>query len=280
MSVLAILLLTMQTSIWTVSPPAVTVGDTVRITRRVSADPDARSAVLALATTAAYIPLSAPTVAYSEGAVVVRYQLAFFETGDHPVVMPDLELAYAGGRIDVVPGDTAWIHVISVLPAEDDPPLPRASLGPIARAQHSFSPAIFIATFIVVCLVAWALWRRRTSPRPLWNGSTQEAADAPLQQWIMAGESKAAVGVVADRLRDAIESGLPAAGRQLSTQECLRVIETNRPDWPRRDIEEVLRSLDRAQYAPAVPSDVALIVDQVDDLVSVIRAQPGEESGE
>jgi len=87
----------------------------------------------------------------------------------------------------------------------------------------------------------------------------------------MAGESKAAVGVISDRLRDEIERRLPEAGRQLSTQECVATVEKARPDWPRRDIEEVLRSLERAQYAPAIPSDVALLVEQVEDLLVVLR---------
>jgi hypothetical protein len=92
----------------------------------------------------------------------------------------------------------------------------------------------------------------------------------------MAGESKAAVGVISDRFRDAIERKLPEAGRQLSTQECLAVIQGSRPDWPRRDIEEVLRALDRAQYAPAVPSDVALLVDQVEHLLKALSTEPTE----
>jgi len=101
----------------------------------------------------------------------------------------------------------------------------------------------------------------------------------PLQQWMMAGESKAVVGAVTDRLRHLIQSQLPAAGRHLSTKECLQVIRRDRPDWPRRDIEEALRSLDRAQYAPAAASDVALLVDQVEDLIASIDDDSTPESG-
>ena len=202
----ALLLFMMQAQVWTVAPSFVTVGDTVRVTRRVSAPPDVRSAVLPLAPTDDYVPLSSPIVAYSEGDVVVRYVLAFFDTGVHPVVMPDLELSFGDGSVDVVPGDTAWVTVSSVLPSEGDMPPPKASLGPFARSERNLTPAILIAAVLLVSLVIWALLRRRTTERPLWSGSAQQPIEVPLQQWIMAGESKAAVGVVYDRLRDAIEN--------------------------------------------------------------------------
>ncbi len=278
MNALALLLFATQVAVWTTSPPTVTLGDTVRITRRFPAEPDARTAALPLVATSAYVPLAAPLAAYSEGAVVVRYQLAFFETGDHPVSMPDLELRYPDGRTHVFPGDTAWVHVSSVFPAGEDRPVPRPSLGPVARTHRSATPTVVIVATILIGLGIWAVLRRRTSKRPRWVNSEHEPIDIPLQQWIMAGEAKAAVGVISDQLRGTIEHRLPEAGRQLSTQECLSVIQERRPDWPRRGIEEVLRSLDRAQYAPAVPSDVALLVDQIEDLLKSINADPVEES--
>jgi hypothetical protein len=280
MNILAVVLLMTQAPIWTVSPPAAFVGDTVRLTRRVSAEPDTRSTVLPLSATEAYIPLAAPIVAYSEGALVIRYQLAFFETGEQAVLMPDIELTYPDGRVHVVSGGTAWVHVGSVLPFIDSLPPPQPSLGPISRVERSLIPAISIVSVFVVLLVAWALWRRRTLPRPVWSGSTAEAVEVPLQQWMIAGESKAVVGAVSDRLRDTIESVLPAAGRHLSTKEFIAVVEKSCPDWPRREIKEVMRSLDRAMYAPAVPSDLALLVDQVENLVKIIHEDSEEESGE
>ncbi len=93
MNILAVVLLLAQAPIWTVSPPLASVGDTVRLTRRVIAGPEVQSTALPLEPTETYTPLSPPIVAYSEGEIVVRYQLAFFETGDLAVEMPDLELA-------------------------------------------------------------------------------------------------------------------------------------------------------------------------------------------
>lgn len=280
MNFLAVALLLAQIPAWTVSPPAASVGDTVRLTRSVSAGPEVRSTALPLQPTDTYVPLSAPIVAYSEGEIVVRYQVAFFETGVLTVVMPDLELAHPDGRTSMVAGETARVRVRSVLPANDSLPAPQQSIGPISRVQRSLMPAISFVSVTFVLLVAWALWRRRTQPRPVWAGSKYEAVDVPLQQWMMAGESKAVVAAVSDRLRDAIEHVLPAAGRQLSTEELLAVVGTTAPEWPRREIEETLRSIDRALYAPAVPSDVALLVDQVDDLIARIGETTAVEPGE
>ena len=92
MNSLAILIFAAQSLVWSVSPSTVTVGDTVRVTRRVSAEFDARANVLPMTPTDAYLPLSDPIAAYSEGAMVIRYQLAFFETGVHAVPMPNLEI--------------------------------------------------------------------------------------------------------------------------------------------------------------------------------------------
>jgi len=280
MNLLAIALLMIQASAWTASPTVTSVGDTVRLTRRVSAEPGTLATASPLESTATYTPLSAPIVAYSEGEIVVRYQLAFFESGAFDVSMPDLELSYPDGRAGIVTGGVARVHLVSVLPPGDTLPPPQPSLGPISRVQRTLMPAVSVVGIFIVLLVAWALWRRHTLPRPVWDGSFHQLADVPLQRWMMAGESKAVVSAVSDRLRDVIQVVLPEAGRQLSTDEFLEVVETNRPEWPCREIEELLRSLDRATYAPAVPSDLALLVDQADDLVKIIRDDSALEPSE
>ena len=280
MNLLAVCVLAAQASVWTVSPPAPSVGDTVRITLRLRAEPETHTHALPLASNELYVSLADPIAAYSEGYIVIRYQLAFFETGYHAVEMPNIELTTRDGRVDVVEGGTAWVQVASVLPPEDSLPPPQPSVGPISRVQRSGTPAVILVAMTAMCLVGWAIWRRRTLPRPVWSGVAPEPVRAPLQQWMMAGESKAVVGAVTDRLRHLIQSELPAAGRHLTTEECLKVIQEYRPEWPRRDIGEMLRSLDRAQYAPAAPSDVALLVDQVEGLIAVLHEGSSQEAGE
>ena len=96
-------------------------------------------------------------------------------------------------------------------------------------------------------------------------------------KWIKAGESRAVVGALADRLRAAIEEVLPEAAWGLSTDKCIEVIRTNKIGWSYKEVEDVLRSLDRARFAPAVPTDVALLIDQVDDLIVQLNDLADEE---
>ena len=73
--------------------------------------------------------------------------------------------------------------------------------------------------------------------------------------------------VAAERLRARIARLVPRADRALSAEECISVLEEERPDLPLRDLADTLRALERARFAPAVPSDVALVADQVDVLL-------------
>jgi hypothetical protein len=84
------------------------------------------------------------------------------------------------------------------------------------------------------------------------------------------------VSAVTDRLRDRIEREIPEAGRQLSTEECIAVIDEQRREWPVREIEEALNALDRARFAPALPSDVVVLAEQVDELMAGLARGPAE----
>lgn len=259
--------LSVQTPGWIPSPGVATIGDTVRFTRSIVADPDVQPNVSPLARSSALEPLSSPVVAYSEGAVVIRYTVAFFETGNHAVAMPDIELTYPNGAVEHVAGDSARVEIRSVLPVGDSLPLPREAVNPLPIGQRTPVPLILLGTTALVGLIGWAYLRRKTLPRPAWGGTAAEShARAPIMQWVKAGESRAVVGALADRLRAAIEDALPDAARGLSTDKCIEVIQAGNMDWPNREIEDVLRSLDRARFAPAVPADVALLIDQVDEL--------------
>ncbi len=277
MILLAALILSTQSATWVASPATVSVGDTVRLTRQIELEPGAVLTAEPLISREAYQPLASPVVARSNGSVVVRYLLAFFQAGRMAVSLPDLEISYPDGRIAVLSGDTAWVDVASILPSGDTLPAPVEPLEPIAGVQRSLLPAISLVVVAIVALAIWALRRRRVGPRPVWAGDVVTTVDPPLQQWIMAGELRTVVGALSERLRGEIAAVVPEAGRQLSTAECLEVIGAKRPDLPRRDIEETLRSLERAQYAPAVPSDIALLVDQVGDILSAIREHHDEE---
>jgi hypothetical protein len=84
---------------------------------------------------------------------------------------------------------------------------------------------------------------------------------------VSTGEARAVAAVAADRLRERIARLVPEADRSLATEECLSVLDAKRPDWPLRDLADLLRGLDRARFAPAVQSEVAQLVRQVDEMV-------------
>jgi hypothetical protein len=241
---LVLLLCSAQGSAWTVTPPEVTIGDTVHLTRQVIAAPGVVPRVPPIGSSATLEPLDSPIIGYAEGRVFVRFTLAFFEPGMHAVVMPDVELSYPDGHVEHVSGDTAWVSVRSVLPA-DSAVAARPSLGPLARRQHRAWITAVLATLVVIAMGLWGYAR---------------------------------VPAVTDVVRSRIEHGLPQAGRQLSTAECLEAIESERPDWPIRALRDVLHSLDRAQFAPAVPSDVVELAARADELLRSLPARPAEET--
>jgi len=278
-ALIALLLLSLQIPTWNVRPRYVSVGDTVTVARRYRVPPDATPILGRLEPTTAFELLSNPDVVRSEGSLLVRYRLAFFETGTIGVPMPDLELRGVDGQSEFVFGDTAFIGVTSVLPSGDGLPPPRASIGPFSYSQQTLIPVTVLVITAFTILGVWAYLRRRVRPRPDVIEPSLPQIEVPTQQWIMAGELRTVVATVSERIREEIASALPGAGRQLSTEECLKVVTSNRPDWPSRDISETLHALDRAQYAPAVPSDIALLVDQAEDIIAAI-GEPEKEANE
>jgi len=277
MSVLCCLYASLQAAAWIVAPTAVTVGDTVEIMRRVAAESGVMPQAAMLQADAVVQPLNPPVIAYTEGMVVVRYEVALFEPGVQGLAMPDIQLVYPDGGSVTVPGDTAWITVQSVLPVGDSNPSPRPSLGPIARARTEIGFVAFPVLTIVAAVILWGIIRRRPRERPPWRSGSGKRVEAPVVQWARAGELRAVVSAVTDRLRESIERTLPVAGRQLSTDECLDIISQHQPDWPTRELEAVLRALDRARFSPAVPSDIVQLAQRAGKLSSsLVRSTPEE----
>jgi hypothetical protein len=256
----------LQMSTWVVSPVYVTVGDTVRLVRRVNAAPDVQARLRPLSATPALEPLTRPRAAYAEGDLTMLYTVALFEPGGHAIAMPPAELLHPDGRVETIPGDTAWIEVASVIPAEDTLPMPRAAADPLVRNPSGVIPLLVLFGFVLGAAAAWGVARRRTRPRPGPGDVEIEPAEPPIERWATAGESRAVAAVTADRLRQHIAQLIPRAGRHLDTEECLHVLNDEVPEWPLRETGEVLRALERARFAPAVPSDVVDVVEQADRL--------------
>ncbi len=267
-----------QAAGWTVTPATVTVGDTVRLVRQIPASPDVVPRVPQLQQTAAVEPLSDPVVGYTEGVVRVVFTVAFFEPGDHSVAMPVIELLDADGVVERVPGGTARVTVASVLPTRDPLPDPKPSLGPLAR--NRLRPELLMAFIAasVALIVAVLILRQRRDARPEWRLPSYEPEEPRLLTWIRAGEPRAVVAAAADGLRFRIAAVVPDAGSQLTTDECMHVLEQQQPAWPLREIKELLRALDRARFAPAIPTDVIELAEHAKQLSGqLVKAPEGNE---
>lgn len=256
----------LQLSTWVASPGSVTVGDTVRLVRRVAAAPDVQARLRPLTATPALEPLSQPRAAYAEGDLTLLYTVALFEPGRHAIAMPPAELLYPDGRVETILGDTAWIQVTSVIPAEDTLPLPRDAADPLIRNPSRVAPLLVLFVLALGAVAAWGVARQRTRPRPGPGDVAAGSVEPPIERWVAAGESRAVAAVTADRLREHISDIVPRAGRHLDTEECMHVLHDEVPEWPLRETGDVLRALERARFAPAVPSDVVELVERADRL--------------
>ncbi|UCD24077.1 MAG: hypothetical protein JSW51_13780 [Gemmatimonadota bacterium] len=273
----AVAMILAQTTLWQVSPSAVTVGDTVEMVLRLQIPAGVSAHADPLEASALVEPLSVPTVTHSGSSVVIQYKVAFFEAGYLGLAMPEIQLIDESGVVERVSGDTAWVRVISVLP-EDTTLTPQPSLGPIARERKRVEFLVLPAAVVLVAAVVWALLRRRVRQRPTWHVGVRKRVEPPVVQWMNAGEPRTVVSAVTDRLRDSIAVALPDAGRQLSTEQCLAVIEEQRPEWAVSEIARVLHSLDRARFAPAVPTDIVELAERADEIAISLRRAALEEA--
>ncbi len=269
------LLLALQIqSVWTVAPQTVTVGDTVRISRRVVSDVDVQARIEPLADDAVIVQLSDPRAAFAEGTLGIQYTVAAFAPGTLAVAMPDAELLFPDGRTELVPGDTAWIVVESVL--TDSASAPRAVVGPIDRSERRAWPLVILLFGAVGSTVVWGMLRRRQGrPDRIEDDVGDEMPNPPVDRWIAAGEGRSATTYVTHRLREALAKLVPAATHQLDTEAVLDVLARERPDLPVGEIESVLRGLDRARFAPAVIDEFVDVIDRAERVYRDLYEAPG-----
>ncbi len=274
MNALAFFVAGMQVSAWSVSPTPVTVGDTVYMTRRIVTDGAVHARAQPPVATDDMEPLAEPQVEYAEGVVRVRYIMAFFDARRHAVLMPDVELVYSDGRLVRVPSDTAWVSIASVLPTSDSLLAAQPVVEPLPRTVKRAEPLVWLLGAALLAASWWGIARRRARPRPPWPAEGGVVVHAPYQRWLGAGEPRAVATAIAGALRVAIERAEPAAGRQLSTAECRRIIETARPEWPVGELVHTLGALDRARFAPVVASDLVKLTEDADRLAQVLVPPP------
>jgi hypothetical protein len=70
-------------------------------------------------------------------------------------------------------------------------------------------------------------------------------------------------------MREHIRTYVPQAEPSLDLRAWLRTVE-DRSEWPLRELAEVMRALERASYAPAIPSDVIALADETQVLLQAI----------
>ncbi|MCH8934288.1 MAG: hypothetical protein IIB90_01090 [Gemmatimonadetes bacterium] len=269
--------------VWSVAPTPSTIGDTVVLEREIAvADPTASLRLAPIEGSLLVEPLAGPEAITASDGFIVRYVVALFETGDHTIPMPDIELVYPTGRLETRVGGEAFVTVLSVLPQGESLPAPRASREPIPRNVLRTAPAILLVMGVVALTVGWGLMRRRSRVRPVWAGVGKGGEDAsPVSRWIAAGEPRAVATVTTHEVRVRVQQYVPEADPSLDLEDWLHTVEAHRPDWPLRELSEVMQALERASFAPAIPSDVIALTDEAQVIVQTIEeSESASEEGE
>lgn len=266
-------------AVWDARPATATVGDTVYLSRSLPAAPGVRVRPQPLARTPVVEPLTDPIVEQRADLVTVRYAVAVFEPGAQRIAMPAVELLYPDGNSETVLGDEAVVTVRSVLPPGDSLPEARPSLAPVPRPLRDRAPFLLLAGVVVVGSGAWAMVRRRLRPRPQGKDGGGSPGGAAPPAWVEAGELRAAAASVAERLRRTLERLEPGAGTGLPIDALMALLRLRRPAWPLSELEELLHTLERARFAPAVPDDVLILEERAAGLAQrVSQPEPGRRS--
>jgi len=258
---IALLLLLVQGDGWIAAPNQPTVGDTIRLERRIAAPAGWRVRAGKLASGSVAEPLSDAVVFSSSasGEWIVRYAVVAWAPGDITLDMPSLWRLGPDGAADSLPGGTAVFHVASVIPDSVRAPVPQPSLGPLRLERPSPIPVIAAILLAGGALLILILWRRRAPRAGVVTASPALSLDAeiPDARWLAAGEPKAVAARATQRLRSALAHAIPDAHEALSTAECLAAVERSRPDAPLRTLRDLLETLDQVAFASAHGVDVA-----------------------
>ena len=258
---------------WTAAPPAPTVGDTVWLTRLVTADPGWRVRAGRLDPAQDLEPLGEAVVLRAQSGWLVRYPVVLWTPGRHEVALPPVWRLGPDGQADSVLGGVAAVQVRSVLPSPDSARRsePKPALPPLGRRDNSALPVLGAGLIAGLFLTAGVLLRRRRPkrlPAPAPIRGEPEVADA---RWLAAGEPKAVAARAAARLRTAVAGVVPEAHAALSTEECLDVVAARAPEAPLRDLREVLTALDQVGFATAHGADVGVLAERARALAAALR---------
>ena len=190
----------------------------------------------------------------------ISYPVVLWRPGQHTIELPGPLLLGPGGTVDSVAGERVSLEVRSVLP----PVPPDSSLAPQPRADLVSRRVVSLAPMGVLWLASLALllpvhlwWRRRGKPgRTATPAGRPDGLDFPLARWADAGEYRAVANVAAARLRAAVEQRVASAHSGLDTERVLAEIAAARPQWPLKELNDLLRGLDDVRFGLVPSSEV------------------------
>jgi hypothetical protein len=253
---------------WTATPAQPTVGDTVWLTRLVTAPIGWRVRAGKLEPGDQAEALGDASVLRAPGGWLVRYPVALWSPGPHDLAFPPVWRLAPDGASDSIPGGIARLEVLSVIPDSVRQPEPRPALSIVRREDRN--PVFPLAALMLTTgLGAFAIaWRRRGPRKPPAPPHAPLEREVPDMRWLAAGEPKAVAARAARLLREAISRLEPRASLALSTPECLAVVERHAPKAPVRALREVLEQLDRVAFASVQGTDVAALAARARTLAS------------
>ncbi len=193
-----------------IQAPLPQVGDTIWLVRTVAA-PMGRVARVAPWSPEGAVEALGPGILVRRGdSLEVRYPAVGWLPGSHAVEVPGPILISPDGTTDSLPPVTLTVTVASVLPSlpGDSLPAPQPEAAPILRPVRTGVPVLVLLLGALLLLIPVHYWWRRRG-RPM--SAPEEAPPPPprglpLDQWLDAGEPRAALAAAAARLRAAAAS--------------------------------------------------------------------------
>jgi hypothetical protein len=254
---------------------APTVGDTVWVSRTIDLPPGRTVRPADWHPDDPVELLGAPRVVTRGGTADIAYPVVIWEAGPRTLEVPGPLLLASDGGVDSLPAARVVVQVASVLPAGADStlrPQPRADFVPLTD-RSPIVGVVLVGLAILLLLPLHWWWRRRGRARPRPLAALVDPARAPLERWASAGEGRAVAAAATVRLRGAIARGDEAASLALDTDALLRHLRSTRPDWPLRELADLLRALDRARFDVAPADDPVALARRAAELEPRLRAE-------
>ena len=244
---------------WSVTPPAPTVGDTVRLERVFTLPAGWRLRPGRLESNETVEPLEDPRVVARGSDWVVRYTVVAWAPGVQHMVVPPVWRLGARGEADSVPGGTATFTIATVIPDSVTVPQPKPALTPLRAEHRAFFPLFLALLLSGSSLGAGPGGRRRPLVAVPAPPPPRAGAAVSDERWLQLGEAKAVAARAAGLVRTVLARVVPEAHGGLATAECLAVAQRHRPAAQFAQLEVVLGALDAVAFGSGKSVDVAVL---------------------